>query len=223
MKVISFINAHKILVPPIVLEMMWYFANWSTEAFVYLSLHGTYSVLWLIKEVLYPDRPSRKSSQCGLACSLSSCHWQPTTSPRLSRHLALEPFVIGLAIGLYTLGIFLHYVSDAQKYYTLQLQKGLIEDGLFGRTRNPNYLGEILIYISFAILSWHWLPFVVLSAWVVGFFFPNMRAKDQSLSRHPGFAAYKLRTGSCFQRFGGDCISPASHSALGTKNTPRPQ
>jgi hypothetical protein len=56
LKVISFINAHKILVPPIVLGMMWYFANWSTEAFVYLSLHGTYSVLWLIKEVLYPDR-----------------------------------------------------------------------------------------------------------------------------------------------------------------------
>ena len=198
MKVISFINAHKILVPPIVLEMMWYFANWSTEAFVYLSLHGTYSVLWLIKEVLYPDRRFQEKQPMWIGMlfiflPLAAYYIAPYLL--ISRHLALEPFVIGLAIGLYTLGIFLHYVSDAQKYYTLQLQKGLIEGGLFGRTRNPNYLGEILIYISFAILSWHWLPFVVLSAWVVGFFFPNMRAKDQSLSRHPGFAAYKLRTG----------------------------
>jgi hypothetical protein len=33
-------------------------------------------------------------------------------------------------------------------------------------TRNPNYLGEILIYASFAILSWHWLPSLVLGGWV---------------------------------------------------------
>ena len=42
------------------------------------------------------------------------------------------------------------------------LKKGLIEDGLFEYTRNPNYLGEILIYLSFGVLSWHWMPFCVL-------------------------------------------------------------
>jgi Protein of unknown function (DUF1295) len=47
-------------------------------------------------------------------------------------------------------------VSDAQKFYILRERKGLIEDGLFTRTRNPNYLGEILIYVSFAIMSMHW-------------------------------------------------------------------
>jgi protein-S-isoprenylcysteine O-methyltransferase Ste14 len=91
--------------------------------------------------------------------------------------------------------------ADAQKFYTLRLQKGLIGDGLFGRTRNPNYLGEILIYVAFAILSWHWLPFVVIAGWVFGFFLRNMRAKDRSLARHPGFASYKARTGMLFPKF----------------------
>ena len=53
-------------------------------------------------------------------------------------------------------GVFLHYVSDAQKFFVLQLRKGLIQDGLFARTRNPNYLGEILIYGGFAVASYHW-------------------------------------------------------------------
>jgi steroid 5-alpha reductase family enzyme len=76
----------------------------------------------------------------------------------------------------------------------LRLRKGLIEDGLFARTRNPNYLGEILIYGGFAVASYHWQPFVVLAGWFL-YFVRNMRRKDVSMSRHPEFAAYKARTG----------------------------
>jgi hypothetical protein len=50
------INAHKILVTPIILAMMWYFHNWSTAAFLYLGLHGTYSMLWLIKQSVFADK-----------------------------------------------------------------------------------------------------------------------------------------------------------------------
>jgi steroid 5-alpha reductase family enzyme len=68
----------------------------------------------------------------------------------ISRHLTLPPYLLAIVLSVYAFGIFLHYVSDAQKYYTLKLQKGLIEEGLFARTRNPNYPGEILIYTAYA-------------------------------------------------------------------------
>ena len=113
----------------------------------------------------------------------------------ISRHLSLPPYLVGMVLFLFTSGVFLHYVGDAQKYYTLKLRKGLIEEGLFRRTRNPNYLGEILIYSAFALMSLHWFPFLVLSGWVFGFFVRNMRKKDQSLSRHPQFEEYRKRTG----------------------------
>ena len=47
-------------------------------------------------------------------------------------------------------------LSDAQKFFVLQVRKGVIEDGPFARTRNPNYLGELLIYSGFVLASWHW-------------------------------------------------------------------
>ena len=118
----------------------------------------------------------------------------------ISKHLILPPSLIGIVLSIYTLGIFLHYVSDAQKYYTLKLQKGLIEEGLFGRTRNPNYLGEILIYLSYALMSLHWLPFLILAGWVFGFFLRNMLEKDKSMARHPPFEEYRKRTGLLFPR-----------------------
>ena len=56
MRISVYINAHKALVIPVVFGMMWLYQNWSTEAFVYLSIHGTYSLLWLLRHALYPDK-----------------------------------------------------------------------------------------------------------------------------------------------------------------------
>jgi steroid 5-alpha reductase family enzyme len=197
------INLHKALVPPLVLGLMLIYNNWSMEAFIYLALHGTYSLLWLIKQTLYPDRRFDRRQPLAIAIlfifvPLAGYYLAPYLL--ISQHVTLPPYVIGGVLFLYIVGIFLHYVGDAQKYYTLRYHKGLIQEGLYRRTRNPNYLGEILIYVSFAILSWHWLPFLILGVWVFGFFVRNMRAKDRSLARYPEFEAYRASTGLLFPR-----------------------
>jgi steroid 5-alpha reductase family enzyme len=198
MKAATYINLHKALVIPIVLGMMVFYNNWSPEAFIYLSLHGTYSLLWLIKSSLYPDKRFDEKQPFGIGMlfiflPLAGYYIAPYLL--ISRHVTLPPYLVGIVLCLYTLGIFLHYVSDAQKYYTLQHRKGLIQEGLFSKTRNPNYLGEILIYVSYALLSLHWLPFLILAAWLLGFFVRNMLVKDKSLSRYPEFEQYKKATG----------------------------
>jgi steroid 5-alpha reductase family enzyme len=203
MKTGTYINAHKALVIPVVLGLMWFYDNWTTEAFIYLSIHGTYSLLWLVKESTYPDRrfEERQPFWVGfLFIFLPLAGYYVAPYLLISRHVVLPPYLFGIVLSLFTTGIFLHYVSDAQKYYTLKLKKGLIEGGLFSRTRNPNYLGEILIYTSYALMSLHLLPFLILAGWVFGFFVRNMLRKDQSLSRHPEFAEYKKRTGLLFPK-----------------------
>jgi protein-S-isoprenylcysteine O-methyltransferase Ste14 len=199
----SVINAHKILVTPIVLALMWYFHNWGPEALEYLALHGTYSLLWLLKQTYYPDPRFSQKVPLGVGfvfifLPLAGYYLAPYLL--ISRHVAWPSLFFAIVLFIYIVGIFFHYVSDAQKFYTLRERKGLIEDGLFTSTRNPNYLGEILIYFSYALMSMHWIPFVVLSAWVFGFFVRNMLGKDKSLSRHAGFAAYKSRTGLLFPK-----------------------
>jgi len=198
MRVADYINVHKILVIPVVFGMMCYYDNFSTEAFVYFAMHGTYSLLWLLKGRLFPDKKFEQTQPLWIGIlfiflPLAGYYIAPYLL--ISRHLVLPPYLVGAAVALFTTGIFLHYVSDAQKHYTLTCRKGLITTGLFARTRNPNYLGEILIYLAYAMMAMHPLPFAVLGGWVFGFFIPNMRKKDRSLSRYKGFEAYRKHTG----------------------------
>ena len=77
----------------------------------------------------------------------------------------------------------------------MKLQPGvLIADGMMYRCRNTNYFGELLIYLSFALLSKHWLPIVILLVFMAIVWFPNMYRKDKSLSRYSGYKEYKKRT-----------------------------
>lgn len=198
-----FINVHKALVTPVTVAAMLTFGNFSTAMWLYLGMHGTYSMLWLIKGRTYPDRRFAEQVPIWIGIvfvflPLAGYYAAPILLAWLQPNV--PGWAVGLGVSVFTFGIFLHYVSDAQKYYTLQVRSGLIDTGLFARTRNPNYLGEILTYMGFAIISWHWIPFIVNSAWIFGFFIRNMIKKDRSMSRLPGFAGYKARTGMLLPR-----------------------
>jgi protein-S-isoprenylcysteine O-methyltransferase Ste14 len=197
------IDLHKALVIPVVLALMAYYHNWSTDAFVYLGMHGSYSLLWLVKQRTYRDVrfDQRVHPLAGfLFIFLPLAGYYVAPYLLISRHITVPPALVGLSVFVFTFGIFLHFVSDAQKFYTLQLRKGLIREGLFSRMRNPNYLGEILIYLGYATMSMHWLPFLILAGWVFGFFVRNMLAKDRSLARHPGFEDYRKSSGLLFPK-----------------------
>lgn len=50
MKLNQIINLHKGLTVFVVAALMMFYKNYSIAAWVYLSLHGTYGILWLLKE-----------------------------------------------------------------------------------------------------------------------------------------------------------------------------
>jgi hypothetical protein len=109
---------------------------------VCIWLHGTYSLLWLIKQSYYPDPrfAQRLPVWVGLlTVFLPLAGYYLTPYLLISRLVTLRPHVFAIVLFLYTIGIFFHYVSDAQKFLTLRERRGLIEDGLFTRTRNPNW------------------------------------------------------------------------------------
>ncbi len=202
MKAKHFINLHKGLTFPFVLALMFAYQNFSLGAWVYLALHGTYGLLWLIKNHIYPDKQWEQDVSVGTGIFgfiLIGLYW---IAPFILISSGTEPPtpLVAAAISLNIIGVFLHYVSDAQKHYTLKYHSGLITEGFFARSRNTNYLGEILIYTSFAVLVQHWLPFLILAVFTAGLFIPNMKKKDQSLSRYPEFAGYKARSGLLLPR-----------------------
>ena len=195
------INLHKILTPMVVVLFMFRFRNFGEAAWVYLALHGAYCFCWLLKHSAFRD--SRWETRVTIAGAvftfvLLASYW---VAPFLLISDVLErpsnevpSWLIAISISLLVLGTATMMTSDCQKRFTLALRSGLITDGMFRRIRHPNYLGEMMVYASLALLVRHWIPWAVLAYWWVCVFLVNMLMIEASLARYPGWADYKRKT-----------------------------
>jgi steroid 5-alpha reductase family enzyme len=204
-----FIDFHKAVSIIVILFLIVFYDRWdSVTAWVYWAMHGTYGILWCTKSYYFPDPQWEQSCSIPFAILISfslSLYWLAAWCIVSSEpELILPPWYIGCVLVIYILGIFLHFTSDMQKHCYLHLQqpRQLITDTLWSRSRNPNYLGELMIYGAFALMSSHWLPFVILGTIIVSAWIPNMLKKDKSLSRYPQFQHYKDHTGILFPYLG---------------------
>lgn len=202
MKLKVAVNLHKGMTAPVVLALMWWYDNFTPGAWLYLSLHGTYGVLWLLKDRIYPDRQWEKQVSVGFGlfawCALL-LYW---IAPWLLISAGSQPSgpVMAGSVFLVVFGTMIHFASDAQKYFTLKYQAGLITEGFFARSRNTNYIGEAMIYSGFALAScspWGWIG---IGLFFIAEFIPNMIRKDKSLSRYAEFSEYRKSSGFFFPK-----------------------
>ena len=171
------------------------------NAYVYLALHGTYGILWILKSNIFPDR--QWESKCSVWYGLLiwfglSLYW---IAPYIIITDSIESsnWYIAMCISIYIFGVFFHFTSDMQKFIQLHYNpNNLITDVMFSRTRNINYLGELLIYLGFSLLAMHWAPIIALISFIIIIWIPNMFKKDKSLSKYENFEDYKKNTNIFF-------------------------
>lgn len=192
------INAQKGGTLFFVLGLMAAFDCWTTTAWTYAALHGSYGLCWLLKDTVFPDPNWEKRVTFGGAVMMwlgaLGLYWLAPVII-VTQRVEAPMWLLAAATLAYTLGVVVMMGSDAQKYFVLKARRGLITDGFFARVRHPNYLGEMVLYGSFAALSLHWVPWVVL-AWVwLGVFVPNMVRKERSMARYPEWPGYVARSG----------------------------
>jgi len=205
MKQKYYIDFHKGLTFINILALMFLFKDQLNEGnlniYIYLALHGTYGILWILKSKLFPDK--QWESKCSIWYGLLiwvglSLYW---IAPYIiiSQNVQSSNWYITMCISMYILGVFFHFTSDMQKYIQLKYNPGhLITDVMFSRIRNINYLGELLIYLGFSLLAMHWIPIAALFSFIVIIWIPNMIKKDKSLSRYEKFNDYKNKSNSFF-------------------------
>lgn len=196
------INLHKFLTVFVIASLMLWFNNYSTAAWVYLALHGTYGFCWLLKHIAFRDPSWETKSTVGggaVVFLLLVTYW---VAPYLLISNVLGPtrpatpdWLLALCISLHTFGVVIMMGADGQKYYTLKYRSGLITEGFFKYVRHPNYLGEMMVYVAYALLVQHWLPWVILAYWWTMIFLVNMLKIEASISRYPEWEAYKARSG----------------------------
>ena len=199
------INLHKFMSVFVVALLMVLFKSYSLAAWVYLALHGTYGFCWLLKHFAFRDLKWDTKITVGGAVFtylLLATYW---VAPYLlisgvlgTNHPAPSNWLIAFCISLFALGLTIMLASDCQKFFTLKHRQGLIVDGMFKYVRHPNYVGEIMVYASFALLVQNWIPWVILAYWWITIFLVNMLIIESSLSRYMEWEAYKARTGMFF-------------------------
>jgi len=197
------INVQKVGTLPFVLGLMWAYDVWSPAAWAYLALHGSYGLAWGLKELVFPDPGWRRPATIGGAV----LSWLMVLGPYwvipwllISRDVQASGVLIAFATVLYVVGVVTMMGADTQKYFVLKARRGLITDGWFSRVRHPNYLGEMMLYASFAVLAQHVVAWAILFTVWTAVFLPNMIAKERSMSRYPEWAAYVARTGILLPR-----------------------
>ena len=177
------------------------FNNLSINIYIYLALHGSYGFLWILKSYIFPDK--QWESKCSIWYGLYiwaglSLYW---IAPYiiLSQNVQSESWYISFCIIIYIFGVFFHFTSDMQKFIQLKYNpNNLIDNIMFKRIRNTNYLGELLIYLGFSMLAEHLIPIAALSLFIIIIWIPNMIKKDKSLSKYDKFQDYKKNTNFLF-------------------------
>jgi protein-S-isoprenylcysteine O-methyltransferase Ste14 len=175
---------------------MIYFDNYSIGCWMYLALHGSYGISWIIKDMTFPDRAFQAKIKIGSAIILVFllAAYLLAGYQIASRIADNEPSLqrIIVAFYIYSFGLFLMIGSDLQKYYIMKYRQknSLIDNGFFKLTRNPNYLGEVMIYYSFAIIVQRWEYWFILWAIHSVVFLSRMLIKDKSLSKKENWDKY---------------------------------
>lgn len=70
----------------------------------------------------------------------------------------------------------------------------LTQTGPYAHTRNPLYLGSMMIAFGFAVASGSWIIFVVLAVLFLAIYLPTIRSEEEYLrSRFAGFDEYAAK------------------------------
>ncbi|GMI48273.1 hypothetical protein TrCOL_g8993 [Triparma columacea] len=170
-------------------------------SWIYLSLHGTYGMLWCLKELIFPDpswqRPATLLDHVVAFVGILGPYWYMSYSINSNRTTCSMP-VIALCVSVHTLGCVLMMASDSQKYFVLKAKKGLIEDGWFGYCRNTNYLGEMMIYGSYAAMAQDKIAWgILIYAWTL-MFGRNIMGKEERFPLKRGGDVYVESSGMLF-------------------------
>ncbi|MEB3301922.1 MAG: DUF1295 domain-containing protein [Cyanobacteriota bacterium] len=194
------INWAKVLTILLLLGLAVRFGVPGIRQVVYLSLHISYCLWWLLEQWFFPQRREQLFTdkvgplRFGFALLFIGVLY---SLPGVLAFFNPEPIsFVALALGLtlFSFGSLINATADVQKMTAKAMGGGLVADGIWRRVRHVNYLGDLLRYLSFAVVAGVGWAYVV-PALVLLLYLQRIREKEQRMAaKYPDFAAYQLRS-----------------------------
>ena len=167
---------------------------------LYLSLHISYCLWWLIEQWLFPLRKEQIfNERVGFGGFVMALLFIGVlyALPGLAAFLNPAPIsheTVALGVGLFVFGSLINATADVQKMTAKAMGAGLVADGIWRKVRHVNYLGDLLRYLSFAAvagLAWAY----VVPALVLLLYLQRIGQKERQMGAKYGeFAAYQGRS-----------------------------
>ncbi len=153
------INTAKILTILLLIAFALVFGIQDLRQVLYMCLHISYCLWWLVEQWFYPVRRQQMFSEPvgvgGFIISLLFIGFFYT----LPGYLAFtnpEPIsllTVAVALPLFIFGTLINASADIQKLTAKQYGAGLVRDGIWRFSRNINYFGDLLRYVSFSVVA----------------------------------------------------------------------
>lgn len=194
------INAAKALTVLLLLALAAVIGVRDMRQVIYLSLHISYCLWWLLEQWLFPERRrqlfSERVGAAGFAGALLFIGVLYTLPGLLAflNPVPITPAAVALGLGLFSFGSLINASADVQKTTAKAMGAGLVSDGIWRRVRHVNYLGDLLRYLSFAVVAGNGWAYLVPGL-VLLIYLQRIGAKEEQMAaRYPDFQAYRERS-----------------------------
>jgi protein-S-isoprenylcysteine O-methyltransferase Ste14 len=197
---LTVINLAKTLTLIIILILAIIYGIHDARQVIYLCLHGGYCSWWLLEQYLFPCRKDSIFTEkvgistfvsmllfVGVFYSLPAVFAFTNTAP-------LGYITMAISLLLYTFGSLINTAADVQKMTAKNMGEKLIKTEIWRSIRNVNYLGDLMRYTSFAIVSGSlWSAIIPLTLFAL--YIQRILDKEKSMSdKYSDFSLYKQQS-----------------------------
>lgn len=167
---------------------------------IYLCLHISYCLWWLLEQWFYPQRRRQIFNEPVNAVGFVAILGFVGILYALPGYLAFinpQPLAfttVAIALPLYILGSLINTSADVQKTTAKALGASLVQDGIWRFSRNINYFGDLLRYLSFSIVAGS--PWAYLVPGIVALIYSQrVLQKEQTMTeKYPDYPQYQQST-----------------------------
>lgn len=164
---------------------------------IYLCLHIGYCLWWLLEQWLFPERRQQIfTEKVGILTLIFFVLFVGVFYSLPGYLVFINPNpasygTIAIALFLYIFGSLINTGADVQKTTAKKVKGGLVKDGIWRSVRHINYLGDLMRYTSFSVITGDWRAFV-LPGIVALLYIQRIGQKEQAMSdKYPEFSSYQ--------------------------------
>ncbi len=152
------INTAKISTIVLLIAFALIFGIQDFRQVIYMCLHISYCLWWLVEQWFYPQRRQIFGEPVGVGGFIASLlfigalyslpGYLAFTNP-----MPLSLITTAIVLPMFMFGTLINACADIQKMTAKQYGAGLVSDGIWRFARNINYFGDLLRYLSFSIVA----------------------------------------------------------------------